>query len=210
MTGSIGWEEVGNVSKNGFSDGQQIDFLRLKGGNEYEIRPLGKPIVFFKYVRQHDDGGWRWAICEDPQECPVRKKHNIEPSERYAVNIIDRSDGKIKVMEGPFTVFKAFRDYQDYTKKSPGGPEGADFKITVKGAGLKTRYTTNLVKHTSFTDEEKSQIKEQHLYKLEAIYKVTPSEEIEYVLFGSTKEESKDVSTVAADAEKSSSDDLPF
>lgn len=211
MSGAVKWNDIGKNSKMGSDgEGKQIEFLRLSGGNAYRVRPLGSPVVFFKYVIQHE-GEWRWAICEDPDTCPARKKHNVEPRERYAINILDRADGKIKVMEGPVTVFKSFRTYFENTNNSPGGPDGADFIINVKGSGLKTRYDVNADKRTPFTDAEKEYIRNEGLYKLDRIFKATPEDEIEDVLFGSsTKDEEKPEPQPVAASNEESGDDLPW
>ena len=179
MSNVINWEEIGKGSKTqGGGKQGDIQFLRLQSGNTYVVRPLGSPVIFHKYLVQHD-GEWRSAICEDPENCPVRQKHNTEPRERYAVNVIDRADGEIKVMEGPVTVFKVFRTYFEGTANRPGGAQGADFKIVITGSGLKTRYDTQCVKRTPFTDEEKKKLQAEGLYKLDRIYKATSSEEID-------------------------------
>ena len=223
MSGAIDWEEIGKNSKKKFDENgdKKVEFLRLESGHSYKVRPLGSPVIFHKYILQHG-GQWRWAICEDPDTCPVKQKHNVEPRERYAVNVLDRADGKIKIMEGPVTVFKVFRTYLEGTGNSPGGPQGADFTIKVVGSGLKTRYENSLDKRTPFTDEEKSYIKGEGLYKLDRIFKSTPAEEIEEKLFGEFKNAGDTTNTTVQSPAKvevvidtgaevgTSGDDLPW
>jgi len=181
--GIVDWNDVGNSNTTFNDNSGSINFLKLASGGTYTIRPLGKCVEFNKYFLQHN-GRWRSAICSDIDTCPVRKNHNVEPSIRYAVSVIDRADGLLKIMEGPVTVFKPFRMFSEATGFSPGGVDGADFEIKVTGAGKKTRYIVKMVQRTPFTSEEKAYLKEQKLYNLERIYKATDPEEIENVLFG--------------------------
>ena len=185
MSNVVDWAEIGDNPKGGALSGAQgqISFLRLQSGNTYKIRLLGSPVKFYKYVIQHD-GSWRSAICEDPSTCIIRQEHGEDPRERYAVNVIDRTDGEIKIMEGPLTVFKTFRTFFEGTGSAPGGAQGGDFEIVVTGSGLGTRYKVTFSKKTPFTDEEKTYIKEKGLYELERIFKSTPPDEIEATLYG--------------------------
>ena len=192
MSMKIDWDEIGKDSnkKGGTGDKKQVEFLRLTTGSTYKIRPLGGPVVFYKYFLEHE-GQWRWAICGDLDTCPVRQKHNVEPRERYAINVLDRADGKIKVMEGPVMVFKIFRAQFNATQNSPGGPEGGDFAITVTGVKKQTRYETVFLGRTPFTQKEREYLKAEGLFNLEQIYAATPADEIEDVLFGGGKAKSQ-------------------
>jgi len=160
-----------------------IDRLKFEAGKKYNVRPLGSPVVFYKYTVK-TGGTFKTAICEDPRSCPVMKNHEIRPSERYAINVIDRLDGKIKIMEGPGSLFLPFKAYFDCTGINAGKEKGCDFNITVKGEGKDRRYTSIPTNQNVLTPEEKQLIKTQGLYKLEQIFKATPSAEIEKKLFG--------------------------
>ena len=89
------------------SGGDKSEFLRMKTGNTYRIRPVFDPIKFFKYFHKHE-GKLRTAICDKPDVCPVRDRHPElkKPSMRYAAYVIDRADGKVKILEAPQSVFR--------------------------------------------------------------------------------------------------------
>ena len=91
MTSSIDWQEL-EVSDNG------VKFLKLKEGSNVRIRPLHKPVIFYKYFHKYN-GKWKSAITENPSTCPIKSRHPElkEATLRYACYVIDRSDGEIKV-----------------------------------------------------------------------------------------------------------------
>jgi len=212
MSNVLEWENFGKGSKlppqentssgqgsGGNKDLPPLKWMRLEGGNTYNIRPLGGPVVFYKYVVPHN-GEYHSAICEDPRTCPVFLKHQIRPQEKYAINVIDRSDGEIKILEGPFSIFKELKTFWDHTNVNPGKANGADFKIDVTGEGKKKRYACEYTGRTTLTEEERSLIKSKGLFKLEKIYKVTPSDKIEEKLFGaSTDAKSEPKQTAVAE-----------
>ena len=71
-------------------------------------------------------------------------------------NILCGKDGnKIKILEFPVTVFKAFVNSFEATKKKPGSrTEGSDWLIKKAGAGLKTSYEATFVDYTPLTQDE--------------------------------------------------------
>ena len=182
-TGIVDWKEV-DPPKAASGDKRQIVFKRLTSGQSHVVRPVHKPMAVYKYY-VNEGGKTKSAIVADPEVCPVREKHpDLKPSLRYAINVIDREDGELKVLEGPPTVFRAFRKWYEKTSKAPGGEKGGDFGIDVEGKGLKTKYDCQFVESTPFTEEELNMIKKDPgLYKLPDIYKPHSPEDIERILF---------------------------
>ena len=182
------WENVTNYSskRKNSEKKETINFLKIERNKTYTIRPVGgvsKP--YYKYILNNGNG-WRFAICEDPSTCPVALKHNIEPSKFYAINVIDREDGQLKVLESKPSVFVELKKYKEMTGEEPGGVNGADFTILKSGKEKSTRYETNMLSRTKFTAEEVKIIR-KGLYKLDDIFKPTPVDKIEDVLFGEGK-----------------------
>jgi len=187
MTSKLDWNSVGSNNKSG-SGGKKLknlEFIRFTGGSNYNIRPLGCPIVFLK-AGMMVNGSYRSAIIEDPDSPVVKNFSNMNVNERYAVNVLDRLDGKIKIMEGPLSIFGEFKSYSDHTQKNPGLSVGADFSIKADGDGKERRYTTKFFKNTTLTDDEKAMIKDQGLYDLEKVFKVVPDEELENKLLNTS------------------------
>ena len=101
--------------------------------------------------------------------------------------MIDRADGNVKVLEAPAGVFKDIKNFYVDNGIDPGGNEGPDFTIKVTGEGLTTRYVVGYKMGSKpFTDEEKTKIRAARDggYILDEIFKPTPTDKIEDVLFG--------------------------
>jgi len=212
----IEWGEVESGSKSGGGkggSGSNDKFLKLSPGNTYTIRPVGNPCSFYAYWTASPDNPKQFnrAITADPANCIIRQKYNIEPKARYAVNVIDRADGKLKVMEAPQSVFDVIKTWANASKQDPGAKNGADFEIKVivppSGDRKRTEYKTTPIIQTPFTDEEKAMIKEKGLFDLEEIYKAVPQNEIESKLYGSSKAPATVASTNTATVTKRPSND---
>ena len=187
-TGLIDWNDVGGKNKSsGNGKDNELRFLRMKPDNTYLVRPLDKPIELWCYWNTKDNRTRR-AICGNPETCPIQQKHGIEAQLRYAINVIDREDGLVKIMEAPPSVFSALRDWAEGVKADPGGSDGGDFQIKVKKTVTEkntiTKYSTQFMIQKPITEEEKAQITEMGgIYPLEKIYKPHTVEQIEERLF---------------------------
>jgi len=204
MTSKIDWSDVGNGgSQQGDGDSKLRDllFIRFNSGDSHNIRPLGSAIKFLK-AGISQDGNYRSAIIEDPDSPTIKKYSNMNISTRYAVNVIDRSDGRVKIMEGPISIFKELGAYNKHTGRNPGAAEGADFSIGVSGNGKQRRYNTSFTKNTTLTDEERKMIQEQGLYKLEKIFKVVEDDQIEEKLFGDSSSSNNNNKKMSSDTVK--------
>lgn len=196
MSEYIQW---GSVSNDG-NGGEKSEFLKLKTGNTYRIRPVLDPVKFYKYFHKHE-GKLRTAICDKPDICPVRDKYPDlkKPSLRYAAYVIDRADGKIKILEAPQSVFRPIGSTYESTGKNPGsGTDGSDFQVKVTGTGLATKYEVAWAGSTPLTAEERESLKEAldgDMKKLQKLYKVDSAEKIEEKLFGTDDSEKTEAGT---------------
>jgi hypothetical protein len=186
MAQLINWTDHEEKGGNG-----KVDFLRLKGDKTYRIRPVHKPVRFYKFFNKLN-GQFRSAICADPEACPVKEKYDLRPSVKYAFNVIDREDDKLKILEVPQVVFNNIAAWSKETGSSPGGKDGGDFSIAVKGTGINTRYTTTFTQQKPFTKEEKKLIEDQGLFPLQEIFKPVDPDDVEKVLFGDPDSEDSD------------------
>jgi len=212
-----GYVEWGNVAPQEDKKTGKINYLWLRGGNKYRIRPVHKAVHFFKYFYRNE-GRMRTAVCADPDTCPVLSAHSdLKPaSSRYAIYVIDRENEDLKVMEGPKTVFVPFRKKYEVTNKDPGGSTtGGDWEIEVTGSGKDgTAYTVTYIENTPLTKEEKEMITEKmedENARLINIYKVNTPEEIEKRLFEPWQKKSSEANfepdeNLSLDQEKSSTD----
>ena len=223
MSNLINWDDVESGSKLG-GKGDNDKYLKLTGstqGNTYKIRPVGKPCTFYAYYVSNPDEPKKFAraFTEDPQNCIIRQKYNLEAKPRYAVNVIDRSDGKLKIMEAPSSVFEKIKAWAKAAGQDPGSKNGADFQITVKlpanGDKKRTEYLTTPIVQTPFTDDEKEMLRSKGLWDLEKEFAPTPQSEIEAKLYGSkaktaTSAASAPAKTAAAAAAANDPNDLGF
>lgn len=216
MGNLIEWSDVDSGSKTAGKEGDK--YLKLVGttqGNTYTIRPVGKPCTFHAYYVANPDDPKKFAraFTEDPDNCIIRQKYNIEPKTRYAVNVIDRSDGKLKVMEAPSSVFEKIKAWAKAAGQDPGSKNGADFQIVVKipanGDKRRTEYLTTPIIQTPFKDEEKEMLKTKGLHDLEKEFAPTPQSEIEAKLYG-TKTKSTPAASSSKAAAASDPNDLGF
>lgn len=198
MAEHVDWGDIdpGNKkSGNRKSSGGSGIFMKLEPNSDNVVRPLGKPVAFYKYFHRHEDGSFRSAITSDPDRCTVKQTHpELTGSQRYAILVFDRNDdNKLKVLEGPKTIFKFFKEFYRITKKEPGGKEGADFRISVNCPnGRKDRDTTydvEVLDHIPFTEDEKNFYREnKDNYDIKKIFASEEPEVIERKLFGSKEE----------------------
>lgn len=218
MSNIIGWDEVESGSRVGGGKGDNDKYLKLSGsvqGTVYKIRPVHKPCTFYSYYVSNPDDPKKFAraFTEDPQNCIIRQKYNIEAKPRYAVNVIDRADGKLKIMEAPQSVFEKIKAWAKAAGQDPGSKNGADFQITVKlppnGDKKRTEYLTTPIIQTPFTDEEKEMIRTKGLYDLEKEFAPTPQSEIEGKLFGPKSKVGGSAAAASKPAAKESANNDP-
>jgi len=188
----VNWEDV----PGGQKQGNGVNFLRLSSASVHMVRPVHKASRIYKYFYQPKGEKLRTAICADPNTCEVRQKHPEldAPSERYVFRVIDRADGKLKILEVPRTVFLSINSWAQGAKKDPGSSNGGDFQIKIEGKGkFGTKYNTTFIQATPFTNDEKKMIKELfEQTNVEELFKADSPEDIEKKLFGLEQEKSSD------------------
>ncbi len=185
--GLVDWTSFGKGEKSG----NGAKYLKLEAGKSYRIRPVFKPHIFYKYFVERPQGGFGQAITDTPDSCVIRKKYGEQAKQRFAVNVIDRADGIIKVLEGPISILKQFSTWASETGTDPGSKDGGEFAIRVECPGndkKKTRYVVSFINYAPFTDEEKALIKSGAMNDLENLYKATPQEQIEAKVYGSDED----------------------
>lgn len=190
--GAVTWDKVERPEKSFTGKSNRDKFLKLEGGKSYTIRPVHLPVEFYKFFHKHN-GQVRTSVCDRATSESVHARYpEVQASLKYAINVIDRSDGKLKILEGPPTIFEELRKFFDMTGDAPGSASGGDFQISViipdNNDRRRTRYTVKFVgKRTPFTEEEiamiESVVKD---FKLTDIYKSSPEEEVIDRLFSDT------------------------
>jgi len=129
---NMNWNDIPSNSN------QQMDFLRLEQGTN-QMRIVSSPSQMDIHWENDINGGKRKIICLGVK-CPICKKgEGHTPQTRYQIQVIDRKDGKIKVLECGKQIIKSIKDYavdSDY-----GDPTQYDIKIKKEGSGRDTKYS---------------------------------------------------------------------
>lgn len=186
----ISWDDMEtseNRAGKSRSGGGSGKFLKLEANCSYQVRPVHKQYAFFKLNYTHPKG-FRSANVDDPEASTAVANPDVRVARRFAIIVIDRSDGNLKILEGPVSIFEGFKKFFDITKVEPGGKDGGDFKIeVVSPSGKKDRntsYKVDFVGRTPFTAEERDLIVEKKdEFNLPEIFKAHTEDEIQERLF---------------------------
>jgi hypothetical protein len=184
MASEIDWNSLG-----GTKDGKRkTNFLKFEAGKMYTVRPVGKAYEFFKFFHRTPEGPRSVVVelADVNKAAAILSEHfgqEIKPQHRFAVNIIDREDNQIKILECGATVFKPFAIWSKGNNTFIGGRNGGDWIIQVDGDGLNRKYSCSYLRPSPLSDDEIKRFKEgadgkPERYDLEAIYKGTAIGEI--------------------------------
>ena len=191
MADLVEWDDI-EPSKKGKSSGSAGSgkFMKLGPNTERTVRPLKKPVKFFK-IGDTVDKQYRSAVIEEGDIDTIKAKYpSARPQQRRACLVFDRDEGNVlRILEGPVSMFDNFKHFKNISKNEPGGPQGGDFLIKTNcPSGKKDRDTTYEVEFVTpvpFTEEEKAQYGEKKEdYDLQEVYKALTIEEVEEKLYG--------------------------
>lgn len=164
------------ASSDSQSGDSQNKYMKLSEEGNYKVRLVGPHVKFYRH--------WspiRGITHYDYKSNDPAWQAGFYPSKRFAINVIDRSDGQLKILEKGSQIFKVFADYKGLFDKNPAGKAGPDFNIKVEIPGGNKRQTTYTVTHLDsapFTEEEVAMIKE-NMFDLAKLYKSTPLEKLQ-------------------------------
>lgn len=171
-------------------DTKRLPFMKFDKPRDYMIRLVGNHVKFYRHWQPFTE-----RVITHPEyknEDPAWQNGFI-PRETFAIHIIDREDGKLKIMEKGRSLFKQFARYKIVNEINPAGQEGPDWVITVEwpnGNKRQAKYTaTAKQKAAPWTKEEVDMIKANKA-PLKEIYATTPLDKIKE-LWENVPEESK-------------------
>lgn len=160
-----------------------LNFIKFGDGTTHIIRPVGKVHGFWrfyfapakKYITAKVTMDKEGNVIESNLE-ELKELLGLEPELRFAMNVIDRADNQIKIMQGPISILDDFSEIAQETQSKPGGKSGGDWKITSTGENKARRYKCRFLGQQPFTAEELLKIqnpdpKKNEWYILEDIYK---------------------------------------
>lgn len=175
------WDDFAKEENNsGSNDKAKTQYMDMSKPGKYTVRPVGPHIKCRKLFKPY-----RATLTDNDKDNDPAWKAGFYPGKRYAINVINRANGKLEVLEKGVDVFKQFANYKAVFGKNPSdAKDGVDFLITVtipklpngQLNKLKTEYAVTHLKETPLTKEEIEMIKAQKLWPLTEIYKPTPLE----------------------------------
>lgn len=174
-------KDQNNNNPNGGAGGERrkTNYIKFDKPGVYQVRLFGKFVKFYSHWQPFD----RKVITlkEWSKEDPATVA-GFYPRQTWAIHVIDRADGAVKVLEKGKKIFECFANYKMVNNINPASAtEAPDFQIKVewpKGNKRAAVYSvTALAKASPLTKEEIEKCKAEK-YPLEAIYKTTPLEKI--------------------------------
>lgn len=174
------WDDFAEEDNGAAQNGVKTLYMDTSKPGKYTIRPIGPHIKCRKIFKPY-----RATLSDADKDTDPAWKAGFYPQKRYAINVIDRADGKLKILEKGAQVFKQLANYKAVFGKNPSdAKEGVDFLITVtiprlpngQPNKLKTEYAVMHIKETPLTKEEIEMVKAQKLWPLTEIYKSTSLE----------------------------------
>jgi len=179
MASEVDWDSVANNAQKGKGT-TKGKYVKFQDGTVKIIRPLGKAVMFYKFFENDR------SIVVDPEykseaaaKLSAHFGKEIRPTLRYAINVIDREDQQIRILEGGSTIFDQFANWSQGSGVKPGSDAGWDWRIAASGKGLNRKYVCSPIKPMPFTSEETHRIKDlKEHYTLKEEYKGTPLDEV--------------------------------
>lgn len=173
------WLTDFNKPKDGEGKGgsrNKIEWMKFEKPGKYKVRLVGK---YVKYMKHYKPFGKGVRIITHPSyktEDPAWVA-GFWPGDAFVIHIIDRQDGKLKLLDKGRKLFECFFDYGTANNINPAGPDAPNFEIKVEWPnGNKNRAKYSAVSSggpAPLTPEEKELIKSNHV-ELGQIYRATP------------------------------------
>jgi len=173
-------EKPGNNNNDGNTERRKIEYMKFDKPGDYTIRLVGNHV---KFLRHWDPFERKDRVITDASYKGKDPAWNagFYPRKTYAIHIIDRADGVLKILEKGTQIFKEFAHFKSVNDINPAGKEGPNFVITVEipgGNKRSTRYSVMAKQGAApFTEEEIAMVK-ANIYPLADIYKSTDLEKI--------------------------------
>ena len=157
----------------------RIPFMKFDKPKDYTVRLVGNHVKFYRHWQPFTD---RVITHPDYKSEDPAWQAKFYPRETFAIHVIDREDGQLKILEKGRSLFKQFARYKLVNEVNPAGKDGPDWVITVEwpnGNKRQAKYNaTPKAKPAPWTEEEIKMIKAKKA-PLKDIYATTPLEKIQ-------------------------------
>lgn len=183
MASVVDWNTLGGEQKGSGGGGRgRAKFMKFESGKMYTVRPVGKAWEFFKFfVKPTNRSIVVAAENVDAAAAMLSEEfgQEIKPQHRYVMNVLDREDNSIKILEGGQQIFNQFSLWAKGNKAHPGGMSGGDWLIQVQGDGLNRKYNAQCIRPSPLSEEEMKRVKEGgEVHDLESMYSSVPLEDV--------------------------------
>ena len=185
------WNEV-EVRSSNEGSGSKVSneiYLNFKQG-KFKVRLVHKPIFYKQYFIDPKYSSFEKVlpIIVDPDDDPLADLGHYGGI-KCATNVIDREDGKVKVLRCGKTVYENFAAYAQETEVAPGSKDGPDFLIKVddpNGDKRQRKYKVIPLAPAPFTAEEKAMFKDKAgdsgIHSLEEIFAAKTGDEVKEMI----------------------------
>lgn len=140
--GLVRWDEVGYEKKDKKSSEQKKDrFIRLsQGGNDVRVITDPYEYTFHTFKVEGEKGYGRKIRCSEVMygTCPLCDQGD-RPQQRWFIGVIDRKTGTSKILDMPWSIFKAFKTMN--ANDRIGDPKSYDVNIVVDKNSPTSYYT---------------------------------------------------------------------
>ena len=183
MASEVDWTSLGGRAAAGGGKARGSKYLKFEKDHVYTIRLVGQAVEFCKFYLPK----YRKSVYVEPEDKDAAAKvlervtgTAIAPTQRFAVNVIDRADGNVKILEGGWSIFKFFANWAKVHSSHPGGKGGFNWTISAEGDGMQRRYTTMPSDAAPFSEDEVAMIKKKgSLFPLKEEFASTPLADLE-------------------------------
>jgi hypothetical protein len=173
------WAADFNKERGGDGNGKsknKIEWMKFDKPGKYKVRLIGKYVKYLKHYKPFGKGVRVITHQSYKPEDPAWQA-GFYPAETYVIHVIDRNDGKLKLLDKGRKLFESFFDYGTANNINPAGPEAPNFEIKVEwpnGQKNRAKYTAVAAGGPApLTPEEKELVRANHV-ELGAIYRATP------------------------------------
>ena len=175
-------KQTENKKDSSGGDRKKAKYMDLSKPGRYLVRIVGNYVSYFRR--------WTPEVIENHTTHLEYKdkdpfwKAGFRTPKRFAIHVIDRADGEIKILDKGPGIFEEFAKYKRLKGINPAGKDGPNFFIEVKipmknGKPDKknTEYSVMPDEKTPLTEAELEKLKAEK-YPLQDIYKPDPIEKI--------------------------------
>lgn len=172
-------KKEGESKGNGGNRGK-IEWIKFDKPGKYKVRLVGK---YVKYLKHYKPFGVGARIITHPsykKDDPAWQA-GFYPGDAFVIHVIDRADGKLKLLDKGRKLFECFFDYGTANNIDPAGKDAPNFEIKVEWPnGNKKRAKYSAVPSggpAPLTAEEKEIVRANHV-ELGQIYRASSLEKI--------------------------------